>query len=209
MDLEKNIERSVAWIKQNQERFWAITGTTLLAILFVALLIRHRQKENEEAWFQLGGIQSQLAQSHFAEAQKGLEGWDSRFRSGSARAYASFLKADLAYRTTDYPQATQIYATLAQSGSPESIRPLALSGQIASEEMAGHIAEAQSLAQAFLDKYPDHFLASNMYLTQARLAEAKGDPAAASAIYERLALLFPQSPWTALAKAKVQSLSKK
>ena len=47
-----------------------------------------------------------------------------------------------------------------------------------------------------------------MYMTQARLAEMAGNKAAAAAIYDRFVLLFPQSPWTALARARTQALSK-
>ncbi len=208
MNWEKQIEESVKWVRENRERFWAITGTVLLAVLFVVLLIRNKQKASEEAWFQLGGVQSQLAQGQLEEARKSLAAWDSRYAGGSSASYATFLKADLAYRTSDYMQASQLYGTLAQTGRQE-IRPLALSGQIASEEMSGRIPEAQSLAQSFLDKYPDHFLAITVYQTQARLAEIKGDHQAASAIYERISLLFPQSPWAAAAKAKSQTLAQK
>ena len=86
------------------------------------------------------------------------------------------------------------------------MRPLALSAQIASEEMAGHYAQAQALAKTFLDLYPDHFLAAPTYMTQARLEELSGNRAAAVAIYERFVLLFPQSPWTALARSRMQTL---
>ncbi len=209
MNWEKKIEEGVLWIRQNQERFWAITGTAFLMVLFAILFIRHKEKESDDAWFQLGTIQSQLTQNNLQDAAKGLDTWNSRFAGTSAASYAKFLKGDLAYRTSDYVQATQIYAELAQSGRPDVIRPLALSAQVASEEMSGHLPEAQSLAQSFLDKYPDHFLAASIYMTQARLAEIKGDTAAAAAIYERVALLFPQSPWTAFAKAKSQTLLKK
>lgn len=209
MNWEKKIEEWVKWIRGNQEKFWAVTGMSLLLILFVGLLIQRRSQEADEAWFQLGTVQSQISQNHLADAAKSLSEWESRFQGTRAAGYASFLKADLAYRTTDYTQAIQIYSRLAQSGRPDVLRPLALSGQIASLEMSGNLAEAQSQAQTFLDKYPDHFLASTMYLTQARIAEAKGDAQAAATIYERLALLFPQSPWSATAKAKAQSLAKK
>jgi outer membrane protein assembly factor BamD (BamD/ComL family) len=157
----------------------------------------------------LGALQGQLSQGKLDETRKGLEAWEVRFRGTDASTYAKFIKADLYYRTSDYVQAAQIYGDIGQTGRPEPTRPLALSAQISSEEMAGHVPQAQSLAQTFLDQYPDHFLAAPTYMTQARLAELAGNPAAASAIYERIILLYPQSPWTALAKARSQTLSKK
>jgi len=102
------------------------------------------------------------------------------------------------YQTSDYVQASQIYGDVSQTGRPEPTRPLALSAQIASEEMSGHVPQAQSLAQMFLDRYPDHFLAAPTYMTQARLAELAGNPAAAAAVYDRVVLLYPKAlgpPW--------------
>ncbi len=209
MNIEKHLEEAAKWVREHQERFWAITGTAFLSILFIALLVHHQQTESDEAWSQLGALQGQLTQGKYEETRKGLETWEARFRGTDASTYAKFLKADLFYRTSDYVQAAQLYGDIGQTGRPEPTRPLALSAQISSEEMAGHLPQAQSLAQAFLDRYPDHFLAAPTYMTQARLTELAGNPAAAAAIYDRILLLYPQSPWTALAKARTQTLSKK
>jgi outer membrane protein assembly factor BamD (BamD/ComL family) len=209
MNIEPHLELAAKWVREHQERFWAITGTSFLAVLFLALLVHHQQTESDEAWSQLGGLQGQLSQGKWEETRKGLEAWETRFRGTDASTYAKFIKADLLYRTSDYIQAAQVYGDIGLTGRPEPIRPLALSAQISSEEMAGHVPQAQTLAQTFLDKYPDHFLAAPTYMTQARLAELAGNAAAASAIYERVLLLYPQSPWTALAKARSQTLSKK
>ena len=167
------------------------------------------ESENEEGWVQLGAPQSMLTQGHYDDARKSLDGWDARFRGTSGASYAKFLRADLLYRTSDYIQAAQIYSQLSQTGSPALVRPLALAGEIAAQEMSGHLREAQDLAQTFLDKYPDHFLTAQTYMTQARLAELAGNPAAAAAVYERVLLLYPNSPWAALAKSRSQILGKK
>ena len=158
---------------------------------------------------QLGGVQSQLAQGKMEDARKSLSSWETRFQRSDAASYANFIKADLAYRTSDYVQAGQIYGEVSASGQPEVVRPLALSAQVSCEEAAGRLAEAQKLAQSFLDKYPDHYLAAPMYMTQARLAELSGNAAAAVTIYDRFTLLFPQTPWSTLAKNRSQTLSKK
>ena len=204
--LEKLIAEAAQWIREHQERFWAITGTALISVLFISLVIHHRQTENDEAWFQLGSIQGQLMQGKFAEARSALSNWEPRFQGSDAGSYAKFMKADLFYKTTDYAQASQLYGELAQTGRPDSVRPLALSAEVTSEEMAGHIQQGQALAQTFLERYPDHYLAGPMYMTQARLAEMTSNAAAAAAIYDRFVLLFTQSPWTALARARSQAL---
>jgi outer membrane protein assembly factor BamD (BamD/ComL family) len=119
------------------------------------------------------------------------------------------MKADLLYRTSDYVQAAALYGDLAQTGRPDLLKPLALSAEVSAEEMAGHVPQAQALAQSFLDKYPDHYLTGPMYLSQARLAEMAGNTAAAAAIYDRFVVLYPQSPWAALARSRTQIPPKK
>jgi outer membrane protein assembly factor BamD (BamD/ComL family) len=169
-------------------------------------VLHHRQAESDEAWSQLGNIQGQLMQSKWDDAKKSLTDWESRFRGTDATSYAKFMKADLLYRTTDYTQAAQVYGDLAQSAKPEILKPLALSAEAASEEMAGHLPQALALIQLFLDRYPDHFLAAPRYISHARLLELTGDKTGAIAVYERFILLFPQSPWTALAHTRLQTL---
>jgi len=203
---EKYLAQAVTWIREHQERFWAIAGTVLLTVLLIGLLINRRQTQNTQAWFQLGNAQGQLMQGNLDNARKTLQDWETTFQGTEAATYAKFMKADLLYRTSDYVQAARIYHELAQAGRPEVIRPLALSAETAAEEMAGHIPQALALAKTFLETYPDHFMAGPMYLSQARLSELAGNPAAAAAIYERFVLLFPQSPWTDLARGRSQTL---
>jgi len=204
---EKYLAEAAAWIHGHQEKFWAITGGSLLCILLIVLVVHHRETESNEAWFQLGGIQGQLMQGKLEETRKSLETWNERFRTTDAATYGEFMKADLLYRTSDYVQAAQIYADLVQNGHPDLVKPLALSAEASSEEMAGHIPQALALAQTFLDRYPDHFLSGPRYMSQARLLELSGDTAGAAAVYERFVLLFPQSPWTELARARSRALS--
>jgi hypothetical protein len=207
--VEKYLAQAILWIRENQERFWAVTGGAFLSVLFVALVVHRNQTQSEDAWTQLGPIQSQLMQGNMNAGRTGLADWEKRFLNTDAGTYAKFVKADLLYRTSDYVQASQVYADLVQRGRPELVKPMALSAEVACEEMAGHLPQAQALAQIFLDRYPDHFMAAPMYISQARLAELSGNNAAAAAIYDRFVLLYPQSPWTQLAKTRSQNLPKK
>src|SRR5258708_25469553 len=124
MNIEKHLEVGVRWIRVHHERFWAITGTVLLSLLFCALLIHHQQTESDDAWSQLGGIQSKLTQGRLEEAHKGLDSWEPRFQGSDAATYAKFLKGDLLYRTSDYVQASHVYGDIVQTGRPELTKPL-------------------------------------------------------------------------------------
>jgi len=203
---EKFIQNTAAWIRENQERFWGILGGAILTLLFIGLVIHHHQTENEDAWSQLGTIQGQLMQGKLEDARKALDSWQTKFQGSNAATYAQFMKADLLYRSAHYAEAAQTYAAIVQSGKPNAVKPLALSAEADSEEMAGNLPRAQTLSQQFLDQFPDHFLTASRYMGQARLAELIGDRSAATAVYERFVLLFPQSPWTALAKTRLQML---
>ncbi len=200
--MEVFVTETITWIRNHQEKFWAIVGTTILSLLFVGLVIHHRQTESQLAWFELGTLQGQLMQDRLDETRKGLSAWETRFKGTDAATYAKFIKADLLYRTSDFVQASQIYSDLAATGSPAIVRPLALSAQASSEEMAGNLSKALDLTKTFMDLYPDHFLSAPRYVQHARLLEMTGDKAGAAAVYNKFVLLYPQSPWTDMARAR-------
>src|SRR5206468_3438472 len=137
---------------------------------------------------------------------KALDEWSNRFKGTDATAYSKFLRGDLLYGTSQYTEAARIYGELSETGQPILVRPLALAAKSSSEEMAGNIPAAQSAAQQFLEKYPEHFLTPTMYIAQARLAELSGNNSNAAAIYDRFAILYPQSPWTAFARTRLTQL---
>jgi outer membrane protein assembly factor BamD (BamD/ComL family) len=204
--LERQIHRLIRWIQEHQERFWAIVGL-FAAVTFVALFsVQHRQRINDEAWLQLGSVQNQLMQNQLSQAKKSLDEWKTKYRASSASNYAQFIEGDLLYKTSDYATAAQVYGSVAAGGRPAEIRQLALAAQSSAEEMAGRYPQALAAARTFTDKYPDHFFAASMYLTQARLSELTNDPAAAKAVYERFTVLYPQSPWTEFVRGRIQAL---
>jgi outer membrane protein assembly factor BamD (BamD/ComL family) len=205
--LEKRVEDGLLWIRAHQERFWTVTGVVVLAVLFGVFAVQQHEHQLDEAWTQLGAVQSSILQNQLDAAKKSLADWQTRYGSSGAKTYADFLRADLLSKTSDYASAAQVYAQLAASGRPAVVQPLALSAEISSEEMAGNLAQARATAQRFIDKYPDHFFAASAYLSQARLAELSGDQPAATAIYERFVILYPQSPWTESIKTRLQTLT--
>ncbi len=199
---EQKVREVLRWIRSHNEQALAMAGLFLLVVALVAFMIHHHQIENEEAWNQLGVTQGQLMQGQTAETRQSLDTWEQRFKGSNAATYARFLRADLLYRTSDYATAATTYSDLAVTGRPDEIRPLALAAQSYTEEMAGHLPQAQAAAKEFIERYPDHFMAASMYLAQARLMELTGNTAGASVVYDRFAILYPQSPWTAFAKSR-------
>ena len=66
--IEKAVETAILWITQNQERFWAILGVTVVTVVVGILVLRNRAQMNEDAWNQLGSIQGQIMQGRSQEA---------------------------------------------------------------------------------------------------------------------------------------------
>ncbi|MFA5974667.1 MAG: tetratricopeptide repeat protein [Elusimicrobiota bacterium] len=205
--IQNRFKQGLLWIETHREQFWAAVGLTLLIIVFVYFAVRHQKVQNEDAWNQLGLIHGHLVQGHFDTTRKSLQEWENRFGNSSAASYSKFLKANLLDKTSDYVTASQIYGELAQTAQPMELRPLALSAQTTLEEKSGNNPQALAMAQRFIERYPDHFLTAPMYMTQARLNELTGNTSAAAAIYDRFVILYPQSPWTALARTRIQALS--
>ena len=140
-------------IKNVFGRWWEL-WCWLFCSFFAA---QQHERQQAEAWSQLGAVQSSLIQNQFDAAKKSLADWQSRYGASSASSYANFLKGDLLAKTADHVGAAQVYAQLAATARPEILQPLALSAEISEEEMAGKIPEARATAQRFIDKYPDHF----------------------------------------------------
>jgi tetratricopeptide (TPR) repeat protein len=206
---QQRLEQAFLWVRTHQETFWSVVGTVGAAVVLAVFLVQRREGQTEQAWNELANLQGQAMQNPGPQTLKGIDEWIGKYGRASAGPYGKFLKGDLLTRTSDYTNAVKVYAELAQTASPQDYRPLALAAQRTAEELSGRLPEALAIAQAFSEKYPDHFLAAQNYIAQARLSEATGNPGAASALYDRFIVLFPQSPWTALAKARLQAISPK
>jgi outer membrane protein assembly factor BamD (BamD/ComL family) len=203
---EQQFQLTIDWIRKYPDRFWGALGGALAAIVLVIFAVHHREQVNAQAWTQLGIVHGQLLQGKYDDAKQGLDAWEKKFPQTQAGSYEKFMKGDLLYKTTDYVQAAQVYNSLSEQATSPEMKPLALSAVEAAEEMAGHLPQALAAAQRFTEKYPDHFLAGNAYLAQARVAELQNNTVAAVASYDRFLLLFPQHPMAPVAKARRQAL---
>ncbi|HAU90008.1 MAG TPA: hypothetical protein DCW72_07245, partial [Elusimicrobia bacterium] len=67
---------------------------------------------------------------------------------------------------------------------------------------------AQVQYSDFLAKYPDHFVAPEAHASLARLQEMTGAADLAKATYEKIALLYPETTWAMMARAKATPAKK-
>src|ERR1700679_696236 len=97
---EKRVEDGLLWIRAHQERFWTVTGVAVLAVLFGVFAVQQHDHQLDEAWTQLGAVQSALLQNQLDAAKKSLADWQGRYGNSGANTYANFLKADLLSKTS-------------------------------------------------------------------------------------------------------------
>jgi len=200
---EHHAEQTLTWIQTHQERFWTIVGGMVLTAVFFVFLIHQHDIKQDQAWMQLGEIHGHLMQSKLEDTGKELAQWQTQFSNSSASSYAKFMGGDLLMKTPDYTAAAQVYGELAATAKPADLRPLALAAQASAYELGKQWPQAQAAARAFIDKYPDHYFAGDVYLTQARAFEQSGDFAGARAVYERFVILYPQHPSIPLIRKKL------
>lgn len=203
---EKVVEEGLTWIRTHQERFWTVVGIVVMVFLFGFFAVQQHQRQQTEAWTQLGAVQGSLLNGQYDAAAKALTEWTKKYGASNATTYAKFLQADLLSKTGHHAESAKTYAEIAATGRPAVTQPLGLSAEISEEESAGQIPQARATAQRFIDKYPDHFFAATAYMSQARLAEISGDMPEAQRIYERFVVLYPQSPWTAAIRDRLQKM---
>ena len=196
-------EAFLLWIKNHREYFIG-TVVTLIALLLVALYSINRLGARKEyAWEKFVIAQQLMQAGKSEEAFKQIDLLEQEFPRTDAASYGTLLKADTMYRAGNYKEAAQTYKQLIVKAKPALIVPFAMSGLAAAIQAQNDISGAIAAAQQFLDKYPEHFLAPQVYLTLAESLEASGKAVEAKTSYEKITLHFPDTYWARIAKAKL------
>jgi TolA-binding protein len=86
---------------------------------------------------------------------------------------------------------------------PKNLMPFAFYDLGKAKEAAADLTGALGQYSAFLAAFPDHFLAPEVHLSLANVYELANNLPEAKAAYEKIALLYPDTYWAAVAKAKV------
>jgi len=139
---------------------------------------------------------------NYAEAEKQLDSIEANFSRTSAWGFAALTKGDLLFRQNKFKEAAGEYAKVAAKG-PKNLLPFAFYDLGKAKEAAADLAGAQGHYKDFLAAYPEHFLAPEVHLSLANAYELSNNPAEAKAAYEKIALLYPDTYWAMVAKAKV------
>lgn len=185
----------------------AIAGAALLVLLAgAALYLNSRSQRESAAWEKLAMAE---AYSYYGRPQEALDALAQVREQGSrgATALAGILESDLRVAKGEADKAAEALDRAAAE-SPEGLKPFVIAQKAAAFESAGKPADCAAAASAFLAAYPDHFLAPHILSVQARCQSASGQAEAARKSWQDLTLQYPDSPWAARAKARLQGASK-
>lgn len=198
-------DKVMDFVKNNRESVIAGSVVLIAAVLLGSWFYLHYRQINDTAWKQLFIAQQTGYAGAYAEAGKKFDEVVSGFARSEAAGYAVMSKGDLLFRQEKYKEALEEYRKLLDG--PESLRPFALYNAGKSREAMGASAEAAADYRDFMAKYSDHMLAPEVHYALAAAVERLGDDKEARAVYEKIAILYPETSWSEAAKQKTGQTS--
>lgn len=205
-ELAEIVLKAVEWIKNNRNLFYAVSATILGVIIIAVFFAARLQTMKTRGEEKLAMAQGLLYQG---QADQGMGLLDELINSYSIAGLgykARMIKSDFLAMQRNYPLAEQTLLPVTQSGKPKKIVPLALASLGIIQESQAKYNEATATYNAFLDKYPDHFLAPKVYESLARVHEITNSPAQARSTYEKIATLYPATAWAQRAQERLSVL---
>ncbi|MDA8243301.1 MAG: tetratricopeptide repeat protein [Elusimicrobia bacterium] len=194
-------DRALEWIKKNRETFIGSVVILLAAGVFAVYFFMHYRDTRDSAWKALFIAQQTGFGGNAAEAQKQLESVEASFAGTAAAAYAVMTRGDILFAQGKYKDAEAEYSKIA---SDKTLAPFAIYSLGKSKEADGDLPGAQAQYSDFLSKFPESFLAPEVHSSLARTQEMAGAKDLARGSYEKISLLYPDTPWAMEAKARLQ-----
>jgi len=201
------LNQSLTWVKTHQETALAVAITTLGGGGLLVYFAVHTKTLEQQAWTDVLNAQGLAAQGKAPEALNQLDQVSQRFGRLKASSHAQLLKAEILVRQKKWGEAAAIYERLAAQTQVKEIRPFALLGLANSQIAQANYAGASASYQRLLSDFPDHFLSPKAYQNLAAIQEMTGQLDQARQTYQRLQTLYPNSPWAALAGARLIQIS--
>jgi TolA-binding protein len=210
-DLKKNeladfIVIGITWIRNNRNLFFSIAGTVLAVVILAVFFFTRYLALGQRAEDRLSIAQGQLAQGRADQALGLLNEIITKYKNTNAATTARMVKAEYLLSQKNYDEAEKTVLPALTAGKPATVIPLAYSLLGTIREDAGKYKEAIDTYSAFLDKYPEHFLAPKIYESLGRVYELTGSAAQARATYEKLATLYPATEWAQRAQNRLSVL---
>ncbi len=199
------MDNLMAWIKIHRDTVVGSLVMLAAAAIFGIWVGVHHVGLREAAWKNLFIAQQTGYGGNFAEAAKQLDSIETNFGSTSAWGFAVLTQGDLLFRQDKFKEAEAEYSKIVAKGLKNLI-PFALYNLGKAKESEGDFTGAQAQYSEFLSKTPDHFLAPEVHYSLASVYELSKNEAEAKAAYEKILLLYPDTSWAMMAKAKLTPL---
>jgi tetratricopeptide (TPR) repeat protein len=155
----------------------------------------------ETAWQNLFKAQQAGYSGNFSEAAKQLDSIETNFGGTSAWGFAVLTQGDLLFQQNKFEEAAAEYAKIVAKGIKD-LMPFALYNLGKAKEAAADLPGARDQYKNFLASHPDHFMAPEVHYSLASVYELSRNAAEAKAAYEKIVLLYPETSWAMMAKAK-------
>ncbi len=194
-DLEEAILQGAGWVRENRRLSAWIAGGIAAAAIALSLIFYQRNAVQNASWEKLNMAEAAAYAGRPDLAAQGITDLINLYPGTRAAGFGLLFLGDLSYWKGDYAKALESYSKLYASGRPSDLMPFALADQEAAEEALGRYADASRDAQAFLDAFPDQFLAPQVHSALARCFLAQGKKAEAKAAYQRIVLEYSGTPW--------------
>jgi len=206
-ELEDVVLWAVNWAKSNRQLFNGIAGILAVSIALTVFFFIRYHTVRERANDKLSFAQANFLQGKPQDGAKILDEIINQYPGTTADYKARLQKAEYLFDLQDYAGAEKAITPVIEKGRPKTVIPLAMSVLGAVRENAGNYREAIATYNAFLDNYPEHFLTPKIYESLARVYEITGSTQDARSSYEKLATLYPSSPWAQRAQERIAALS--
>ncbi len=194
-------DKALNWIKNNRETFIGSAVILLAAVIFAVYFFMHYRALRDTAWKNLFMAQQIGFSGNIAQAEEQLAAVETSYGNTSAAPYATLTKGDFFFAQNKFKEAEAEYAKLAAKGG--DLSPFAVYSLGKCKEAQRDLAGAQAQYSDFLSKTPEHFMAPEVHASLARVQELSGAKDLAKTTYEKIALLYPETSWAAIAKARL------
>ena len=196
------VELALDWILANRAQAAGILAGAVALTAVVSVALYARRARRDAAWNDLISAEAAAGAGKYADAQTLIARAQAGGGGGPAQTMAHMLDGDLRYASGQYDQALSAYQKAAEA-APENLRGYALADQVQTLAVSGKPDRCVAAAQSFLDARPQDLLAPLVSATMARCQSDEGQAAAAQATYEKIALMYPRTPWADMANARL------
>jgi len=204
----KKTDKIYGWIRRNRETVIGSAVILLAVIAFAIYFVANYRSLRDAAWRNLFIAQQNAYSGNIENAQKLLTEIQKTYGRTSAAPFAALTEGDIFYALGRFDDAAVSYNKVLSSGE-KTLYPIAMLDLGKSKEAKEDWTGARDVYFKFVEQYPNHYTTPEVHMSLANAYLKTGDTTAAKAAFERIAVLYPDTAWSAQAKAVLTAGEKK